>query len=162
MLRRTRPYLPPLLALTALMPRPLDAQVTEPELGEADRIRVFTAGIRTPLVGAFRGYDGPVLLVGTGQDEVTRVYLDRVDRLERRVAEESPGFWTGAMIGAGGALLGGAILQAVGGSEAGPNMAMAGGALLALPVGLVAGLVTSTISRESWEEVTIRLDGGGP
>jgi hypothetical protein len=146
---------PRLLVLAAISPVALSAQTTDPELLESDWIRIHTAGIRTPLVGRFVGYDGVVLLVDAREGDLTRVALDRVDQLERRVARETLGFWNGALIGAGGTLLGGLVLQAFGDPGNGANLAMAGAAVLAVPIGLVGGVVGSSISRETWEEVAV-------
>lgn len=150
-----------LVLLTALsaavLPVAVSGQGAPPELERGEPIRVFSTGIPEPLVGHFVEWDENSLLVQprSGDEAAMRIYLDRVERLERRVAGEGSGFLRGALIGAGATVAGGFLLMAVPSGE-GANMAVAGGIVLAPLGALAGGLIGLAFPPERWEPVPVQ------
>ena len=139
-----------------MAPGRLPAQEAGSVLVPGERVRIRWDGGR--VTGTLVERDGNLLLVRpTGRDEDRRISLAGVNGLEVwGCCTERGSFVRGGLIGAGLALVGGAILQMVPTESA--NMAMAGAVIVGVPVGFVVGGLIGRATAgpgEGWIEVPV-------
>lgn len=128
---------------------------TDPALEPGAPIRVRNTSTSRWVSGQFVGVNAAAIRYRVSDGQIDSILRRRAGRLEHRVAPPNSrrGFFRGAAFGAGVSLLGGALLQLV--PTQTPNLALAGGIAMAVPLGLAGGLVGALTNSGEWEPVRI-------
>ena len=138
--------------------------VLEPALEPGVPIRVTLIGADRSSYGRFVDVDPDVLRLrrDDGSNMILSLPVEEIEEIGQEVQppDRDQAALRGGLYGAGIALVGGALLQAMPSQT--PNMAMAGGMVLAIPLGAVGAMLGNMAARGEYEPVSLRVEAAPP